>query len=189
MKERKAKERTIYSNYYSEEEYNAAAECLLDFEGEENGWKSVGDIPAEKVWDIYYSKLEAGWDNEKRMLEKLFDGKGEFLLMGTVGRWDGTYEGGLLFSTLEDLSNVWKDCKYVRIYDANGHMFIQCSHRNGHSFYEVRQLNEAGMKYADDHSLYMDKKELHTKLWEPKYSRLPHYMHKMYGRKKIEYLE
>ena len=176
----KAKTRTIYSNFYAEENYNAAKDFLMET------YENPEDITEDDIWEEYNNILDLNWHDEKVMLETMFDGNNRFVLMGTIGRWDGPAEGGFTFSTVEELSLAWEGCDYIHLYDENGHFFVEAAHHDGTNHYEIRQLTEAGIQYEIDHRWDMSPKDLHTRLWKY-YSRLPHYANKVFGCPKREY--
>lgn len=176
-----AKKRTIFSNYYSEENFKAALESLVDIRGED------AEISDNDIWDEYNFMLDSAWEDEKLMLETVFDGSKKFLLKGTIQRWDGPSEGGFIFSTLDEMARAWQNCDFFHLYDANGHFFVDCSHHDGTNHYEVKQLTEEGVLYEENHP-YLPARELHTKIWNSsKYSKLIHYAHRKFGCKKVEY--
>lgn len=182
---RKGKERTIFDNY--DFDFDQSRESALEFWGEAYGWESADDIPDEEVYRYMQEQEDMDWEDEKSRMENFF-GNGTFLLMGTVGRWDGPAEGGFIFSSFNELCKAWKDCDYIRLYDVNGHFMIKCSHHDGTNYFEVKELTQSGKEYADRHDWDMSARELHTRLWKhSRYSRLLHYAHRVFGCKKTEY--
>ena len=170
----KKRERIIFDNYYSDERYNDAATFLLDEYGKEEGWKNIEDVPDEKIFEEMNFEEGYRWESFQEIFEAFFD-KEMFLLRGTVGRWDGPADGGFIFSSLSELSKAWSDCDYIKIYDVNGHLYIQCSHHDGTNYYEVRQLTDKGVDYVYNHENYMYPRQLHDKLWDNHFlCKLPH---------------
>lgn len=175
-----AAKRIIFSNYYNDSAFEEARQSLAERTG-----IYPADLADEDIWDEYYALIDDCWDSEKSMLEDFFDGTSRFLLTGTIGRWNGPAEGGFTFSTVDELSRAWEDCDYFELFDENGHLFINASHHDGTNHFEVRQLTEKGIDYERSHP-YADLRQLHSALWK-RYSRLPHYAHRVFGRPKREY--
>lgn len=178
------KERIIYSNYYNAELFEETKEYLFD-EHNDGKWDSIEDVPDEKVWDEINFMNDITWEDERARLMEFFD-SGYFLLQGDVGTWRGNMRGGYVIRGYYDLVKAWNDCDYVKIYDVNGHFYIECSHHDGTNFYEVKELTDKGYDYIDRHC-WDSEEEVHNKVFNSSnYSRLPHFAHKMYGCKKRE---
>lgn len=134
---------------------------------------------------------EDNWEAEKERLETFFEDGSTWLIMGNVGRWDGSKPAGSTFSTFREMwYKATLDCDYVKIYDENGHLYLTCSHHDGTNCFEIKRLTERGAKYPEnwefgkyDFSL----KELHEKLNAKGYSALPNYAHQVFGCPKMEY--
>ena len=92
------KERTIYSNYDLWEKYpdKEIIEMLIENGNEEE------DITDNMIMEERYFYDECDWDNAKHELEKFFKNGNKWLLVGSVGRWDGVYKAGTVFETFDD---------------------------------------------------------------------------------------
>lgn len=182
---RKAVERIIFDNTNESDMFDETKQFLID-EGNE-------DPSDNQVWDEVNFTLETYWDDEKRELEKVFDGKRNFLAVGTCGLWNGTFAGGFAFSSLDELmSKALKDCGYFKFWDENGHLFLQGWHHDGTNVVEIKELTDRGYnklyKWEYDFSDHTSEKEIHRKLFtDSHYSKLIHYSHKVYGCPKVEY--
>ena len=87
---RKAKERIVYDNYDVWDSYSEDAKEILKINGNDN--------PTEdEIWDMVYEEANIQWDIEKEELEKFFSDDEQWILFGTIGRWNGTYETGVIF--------------------------------------------------------------------------------------------
>ena len=182
----------LFSNYHWENDefgkdsYDYAREYLFEEYGNENEWETADDIPDERVNSEVYLIEECDWDNFREefgnFIEKSNYG---FLLCGSVGRWNGTAEGGLFVKDFDDLYRFWKDCDYIKVYDEGGHLHIECSHHDGTNYGELKELTNKGKEYSDNHYYDYSDRELHEKLWNSNfYTKLPHYAHKVWGCKK-----
>lgn len=165
------------------EEYETledAKECCRD-----EKWETMDDIPDDEVSRLVYNNEEWDWDDFKaefgNFIKKSTYG---FLLVGDVGTWHGSVEGGCYVNEFDDLYKFWKDCDYIKVYDEGGHLYIKASHHDGNNYAELKELTCAGSEYAGEHRWDSDQ-EVHEKLWNSTYyTRLPHYAHKVWGIKK-----
>lgn len=182
---KKAKKRILYSNYDLHEMYVDAYNCLKENHAyecpEDEDWEPTDNA----IWDEVYFLDGCNWDDFESNFGEFFNSN-KFLLQGFVGRWHGRVRGGFIFDSISEMSEAWRDCDYVEIYDENGHLYIRCSHHDGSNFFEIRMLNKMGCQYAESH-YYDNDEEVHDKLMKSPYSVLPHCAHKIYGCKKIEY--
>lgn len=166
---------TIYNNYYSGEVYGDTVEFLLEEYGEEKGWKSVSDIPDEVVFNEMNIQDEFAWNDVENELKAFLDNS-SWIVKGTIGKWDGPKDAGEIICNFSELSPVWTDCDYIKMYDKGGHFYIEASHHDDTNYFELKRLTEAGTDFVDRHCYDMTKRELHERLWKnPKYTRLPRY--------------
>lgn len=131
------------------------------------------------------------WDADKEQLEEFFNDGSKWILQGNVGRWNGAFRGGFIFDNfMEMFYKAAKDCDYIKFYDINGHFYFMCSHHDGTNLFEIKKVTDAGIAYYERwEEAWSDKRSeeyIHNKIME-KYSTLPHFAHKVYGVKKIEY--
>lgn len=176
---KEAKKRMLYSSV--NEDFERVKQWM-----EENSDHMPTD---EEVWDEIHELAQQDWEDFTYEFEDFFN-DGNFVLQGTVGRWDGTYGGGYTFETFRGLCKAFSGCDYVEIYDCNGHLYIDCSHHDGSNHFEIRMLTERGRDFANRNCDYMDDRTLHTKLMDSSnYSKLPHAAHTVFGCKRIEYVK
>ena len=182
MKNRIPKERIIYSNYDLSENYSdeEIIENLI-----ENGYDRE-EITEENIWKHRYFLDEIDWQEEKVQLEEFFS-KGKWIAFGTVGRWDGLYNAGTIFDDFEKFFyRATEDCRYWKFYDENGHLYLTCSHHDGTCHYEIKEITNRGIEYFENWNDKRSEKYIHTQIIN-KYSRVPRYLEKVFGCKKIEY--
>lgn len=173
------KERVIFQNY--------------DLEDYENEYKEMfneedEDFSESAMWDWVYEMASIDFDEALTTLDNFFDN--EVIAFGNVGRWDGVYSGGNVFSDFKKaLYAMIEDCDYVKIYDENGHLFVHCTHHDGSCTFEVKELTKKGEEYYDRWEYSYDnrtKEDCHKQLIK-RYSRVPNFAHKVYGCKVREY--
>ena len=183
---KKAKERIIFNNYYgwiSEDDIKTElVECAEMDEAE---------ITDDMIMDEMYRLEELCWEDEQNNLESFFN-DGNWLVVGTLGLWDGRHDGGKVCNSFREISRAWDDCNYIKLWDENGHFYIECSHHDGTNCFEVKRLTNKGYELFDNwnYGNYGNDKterEIHKMLWNCNlYTALPHYCHKVYGCKKHE---
>ena len=187
MKGKIPAERTIYNNYDLWETYPDAdiKEMFLENGHEED------EITDNMILEERYFQDECDWDNAKYELEKFFKNGNKWILVGSVGRWDGIYRAGTLFDTFDDFFyEAAQDCQYWKFYDENGHLYLTCSHHDGTCHYEIKEVTDEGQRYYENWEDNWDDKRteeyVHTQIFN-KYSRLPRFAEKVYGCKRYEY--
>lgn len=186
---RQPKKRILYSNYCLRDLYDDAAQYLLEEHGEEWGWRTVKDIPDNKIWDEVYFTDECYREDFLSELKDFINDNGTFLLVGSIGLWDGVHRGGFMFSSIDELGKAWKDCNYMEFYDENGHLYLRCSHHDGTNCYEIKKVTQAGIDYyeAKDDECWRDE-IIRSRMWAAnRLTALPHFAHTVYGCKKVEY--
>lgn len=182
-KNRTPKVRSIYNNYDLWNEYLSFAREDL----EDNGISEPSD---EELWAVIYEADFSNWEERIRELRDFFDDGSQWLLMGTVGRWNGEFSGGFLFDSFDEM---WRkatvDCNYFNLYDLNGHFHLDCSHHDGTNHFEIKRLTDRGRHYYENWSSSWDnrsERSIHQKLWD-NYSTLPNFAHTVYQLPKKEF--
>ena len=184
-------EHILFSNYFCDNDengkdrYDYAREYLFEEYGETEGWETEDDVPDNRVIDEVYAQSEWEWEDFKYEFGKfLKDSYNGFLLVGTCGCWDGTYNGGCYVNKFDDLYKFWDGCDYIKVYDEGGHLYIEASHHDGNNYAELMELTCKGSNYALNHSWDSDREVHETLMSSNFYTRLPHYAHKVWGCKK-----
>lgn len=177
------KERVIYNNYDLYKDFDNCKQNMI-----ENGCDDPTD---NEVWEQLYFEDQLAWDAEKEMLDDFFKNVNYIGFFGEIGRWNGVYKGGKIDT------NFWKlfddaitDCDYIKIYDENGHLYLDCSHHDGTCHFEIKIITEKGYNYLQNWEYNWDDKRtqeyVHNQIYK-RYSRLPHYANKVFGCPKREY--
>lgn len=132
------------------------------------------------LFDNYDEEMD--WEILNDILDNFFDTEGDygFLICGTVGRWNGTYDGGKYFNSAREFwrTGALEDCGYVKLYDENGHMFINGSHHDGSNHFEVKMLTRKGKdlleKWNYDYDDKRTEREIHQIIMKSNlFSKLP----------------
>lgn len=179
--------RLIYSNFYDEGvSFDETKQFLFDERGEDEGWESLSDVSDHEVWEEIAVQDEFNWSDEKYELEKFFD-PGYWILQGSFGLWWGRPRGGFIFDSFKEMAKAWNDCDYIRLYDENGHFYIDAAHHDGTNHYEVKRLTEKGREYIENHQWDPDE-TVHDVVFNNNiYSGLPHYAKQVFGCKEREW--
>ena len=157
------KERIIFNNY----------------DIEDDGYDCYGN-------DMWYDF----WEQTLEELEELFEYG--VVMFGSVGRWNGVFEGGRVFESIREAVNyAIRDCDYVKIYDENGHLYITCSHHDGTCHFELKALNKDAMDFYDRWNYGTDSRTERQCIEQivKRHSKLPQASHKLYGCKAREWEE
>ena len=181
-----AKERVLFDNYDMDNYFKWAEECLKEnCEDEE-------EFSDSEIEEVAYDLVSQDFDIIVSELENFFKNN-EIICFGSIGRWNGVYSGGKIFDDFKNaLYSMIEDCWYYKIYDENGHLFVHCSHHDGSCTFEIKVLNDKGIKYFDNWNYSWSdnrsEKEVHNQIIK-RYSVLPNLMYKVYGCPKIENIE
>lgn len=177
----KRKERIIFDNFETDIDREDAIENLLA-----NG---IEDPSEDEIWDEIKFLEEDNWNLEKDRMEEIFN-NGDFLAIGTCGRWNGNFPGGFIFSNYNELMQRFTDCDYFKIWDENGHFYVTAAHHDGRHSIEIKQLTERGKARYDRWDLEWGKeteREIHEKLFhDSHYTKLINFAHRFYGCPKRE---
>lgn len=169
---------TIYDNYDVFSLYEEDAKSYLTEEGNE-------DPTERQIADEVYFMDKCEWEDAKMLLMEFFDNGRIWIVCGSVERWNGTRDGGMLFTDFFNmLEKVGKDCEYFRFYDEDGHFYLQCSHHDGTNHFEIRRMTKGGMDLYNDWDYdFKDtrsEREMMTELFD-RYSELPNFAKEMFG--------
>ena len=169
--------RIIWSNYYNDiftqEAIEEAKEAIKE---EYEAISYEGDVLDYDIEKALYEQNDYDFDDFKEHMKYLIIDKNQMLAVGTVGRWDGTFEGGKIINTFGELLDIFEDCDCIKFEDDNGHLYVTGSHHDGSISLEVKELTQKGEAFADRHWADLTDRQLHAKLWNcSNYSRLFRY--------------
>lgn len=174
-----AKERIIFDNYDTE-----------GLEEELRNDEEYKDFYDEDFDNLIATILDEEYDMAKEYLHEVFENK-SIVCVGSCGRWDGVYSGGFVSDDIDEvLERVLKDCYYFKIWDENGHLFIQGTHHDGSITVEVKALTAKGSEYYDNWNYGSDnrtEREVMENLFK-RYSVLPRLVERVWGGKRTEYI-
>lgn len=183
------KRRIIFDNIHPCDK-EEARNIIWETNGEEENpyeWTTPEDISDDEVFATIDRWEQEQYDDWVIEFSAFLHNR-MWLACGTVGRWDGTFSGGKLFSSFSELMSGFSDCDYFIVYDVNGHLYINGYHHDGVISMEIKELTPKGEDYASRHCWDMSDRELHEKLWnEHWYTRLPNYAYHTFGCKRVEY--
>lgn len=91
-------------------------------------------------------------------------GKKHYIVVAKLGLWNGTFDGGKI---VEGLASVIRECfeDYNRLYMDGRRLRISASHHDGTNTFEVKELTDKGVNYANRHDYDTEPRELHAKLF------------------------
>ena len=162
----KIKNYVFYDNYNLYELKDEARENLAEMKDNDNPSES-------EIWDEIYILDDFNRDDARAELRPIFNGK--FLAVGTCGRWNGTFAGGFIFETFDELMARFSHCDYIKLWMENGHFFVKGAHHDGTDEVEVKRITGKGENYYDNWNFGTDnrtKREVHAKMFSDS-----HYTH------------
>ena len=170
---------TLYSNYYGWIDEEDIKQTLIDCERVE----CEEEITDDMIWNEMHFLEEMYWDDFSYELKNFFDKGNAWLLVGTLGLWDGKCKGGYIFNTYDEFLDCLKDCECWEVVDDKGHLYIKGSHHDGTNFYEVKRISDFGYEWYNNHGCYIyDEEKVHTKMWNNNFmTSLPHFARDVYG--------
>lgn len=179
------KQRIIYDNYNLDEMYDDCRSFLLEeYEPDE--------ITEEEIWNLIFHENDLHWQDEHERLKEFFDGNGPWPRSSHVGRWNGRHAAGHVFTDFDEMFyKAAQDCDFCKIWDENGHFYIQCSHHDGTNTFEIKRITEKAAEMLDlwkyDYNDTRTERELYDIVWNCNlFSGLPHFAHTVYGCRKRE---
>lgn len=152
-------------------------EYALAVYGEDNGWKDYDDIPKSEIYDIFRAQNDIEWEIAYDTLDDFIGCKECFILIGNIKRWNGEVNHNVLFHSLYEIEKIFYGDE-IKIYDKNGHLYIETKHHDGTNVYEIKKVTEQGIKYFDNWYKNWDDKRSEDYIYNmimKRYSRLPHY--------------
>ena len=152
--------------------YEAVRQDLFNEYAEQENWAVVDNVPDERV----YEEIDCIHRMEREDLDCLFTemfAGSHFIIMGTCGRWDGRVGCGTFIHSLNDLQRFISHLDTIKVYDFNGHLYIEGYHHDGWDCYELKRLTNKGYTFADSHYFAHDKWLHETIMHSNFYSALP----------------
>lgn len=149
----------FYDNYNLDELEEEARYNLAEM-------KENDDPSESEIWDEIYILDDFNREDAWAELDDIFNGN--YLAIGTCGRWDGTYDGGFVFKTFKELMSRFEDCVYFKIWIENNHFYVKGSHHDGTDTVEVKEITERGFQYYENWNYGSDdrtEREVHRKMF------------------------
>lgn len=116
--------------------------------------------------------LELEFDDFCSNFRDLFRDAPGFVCVGSVKRWDGSYDGGKVLTDIggaEDFvrtfTDGYGDCT-IRLDDDNGKLTVTLTDHDGGMMMYVRELTSRGLDYYYNHYDEMSDRDLHRKLMD-----------------------
>ena len=176
-----SKERIIYDNYNIYDTYSD--EDMIELAIENGMADSKDEVTESMIDDLRWDEDAIDWETAKRELADYFKNE-TVIFFGTLGLWYGRTAGGKTGDFENLLMSAIQDCTYVKIYENNGRMFLECSHHDGTNEFEIKIINERGKQYLEnwEYGSWNDKRTLqdvHTQIIK-RYSRRPQFCKNVY---------
>lgn len=153
---------TLYNSY--DIDYDSMWESFVEF-------CKINDIDhkeynqeSEKFYNYVYDTLDMDWDDMVMELEHNKSCNEECVVLGDIGRWDGTYEiQTTKFDCVMDaIKECVKYCDYIKIYVEDGEIFVTAMHHDGRNTFTIHRLNQKGKHIVNLENL--EKEIYHSKI-------------------------
>ena len=165
--------RVIYDNHGNDEYYEQVARENLAANG-------IEEPTDDELWNEINLNKDMDWEDASIDLRSFFS-RGNWLAMGTVGRWDGNYAAGTTFTNWDNfIDKALNDCGSWKIFeDARGHFILEGWHHDGKVEFEIKRLSEKGAAYLENQRPCQ---KAHQTAWNSNFlTSLPHYCRKVWG--------
>ena len=143
-----------------------------------------GEVPSENELYRYMHDLSMVYledvEGEIKYHENAF-GKKQYIVSATLGLWNGNFKGGKIIT---GLWNVITQCfeDYNKIYEERGRLKINATHHDGTNYFQIKELTEKGVEFAERHKWDLSDRALHEKLFnDSHYSKNVQMFKKIYG--------
>lgn len=167
------KERIIYDSYA--DRFAETREWLLESES-----FALEEITDAIVYDAIADDLRFEMEETRENLRNLFAGE-TLIAVGHCGTWRGNLPAGNVSDDFDDMfDRMACDCDYIKIWDENGHLFVECSHHDGTNRFEIKRLTARGIalyeQWENDWDDKRTRQQIHALLFSYNlFSALPHY--------------
>lgn len=165
------KERIIFDSYA--DRFDEMREMLLES-------YAPDEVTDEFVYDVIADDLRFEMEDVRENLRNLFAGE-TLIAVGHCGTWRGNLPAGNVSDDFDDMfDRMTCDCDYIRIWDENGHLFVECSHHDGTNRFEIKRLTARGIalyeQWEGDWDDKRTRQQIHALLFSYNlFSALPHY--------------
>ena len=170
----------FFDNTDDYSKYNEAKQAVYESFRDSQEWTSINDVPADMVWAEISVQNSADWEYFTAALKREIV-RHYFLVTGTCGRWNGPHAGGYFIAGCIDFFSFIRHLDTLKIYERNGHLYIEGYHHDGHDRYELKRLTDKGVEYASSRHFAHDK-ALHEKIMNNNFfSALPRLFDVIFG--------
>ena len=151
----------VFSNYDMKDYYDLAKDELA----EEVSYGDRDDFDDLDIDKRANTIMEDDWYNliDHCLLKSGY----KYFVFGSLGRWDGNYDGWTVIDTDHDFYDLIDGCAYVELNDDDdGRIFLKCSHHDGTNYFEFKALTDKGIEIYRNATIFDDNKELGKLLGE-----------------------
>lgn len=153
---------TLYNSY--DINYDEYYESFIDFCEMNDIDHKEYDQESERFLNWVYDELDIQWDDLKVELKHNPSCNEECVVLGDVGRWNGTYEiQPTKFNCVMDaIMECVKGSDYIKIYIEDGEIYVIGIHHDGRNVFSIHRLNQKGRDIVNLSNL--EKEIYHSKL-------------------------
>lgn len=157
----------IYNDFDKDGYLTDAREWL----GEQFIQGDLDEITRDDIENEIQGRLDDDWYNyiERNLINDIE--QNHFVCSGTLGLWDGTYDGGGVLKNRSDFFSLLDG--YTIIDDEDGRLFVTSIHHDGSNKFELRRLTDLGREYYEKYGDVFERRTLVKDLWSDKFSETP----------------
>lgn len=155
-------------NDYNRDDY---LEKVRDWLAEQFIHGDIDEITQGMIDDAIQGELDDDWYNyiEMNLINDIE--QNYFVCSGTLGLWDGTYEGGGVLKNRKDFMSLLDG--YTIVDDDGGRLLVTSIHHDGTNQFELRRLTKLGREYCNECESVMERRLLVRDLWSDSFSEIP----------------
>jgi hypothetical protein len=141
-----------------------------------------------------YGDDEFEWQDFNFRLGKLLEtSKNGWIIKGYCERWNGKHNGGRVIFNKKELYDVIfsKGVDSVKVFEVNGHLFVNSYHHDGVNYFELKRLTKNGCGFwekwevgecGEGDLMEITEEECHQKIFNSNFmSGLPHFWKNIYN--------
>ena len=170
----------IYDDTFDNDKFEETRRYLFDEQAEEENWLTPDDVPDLKIFSELHYQYNSDWEFFAQEMKRLLENN-TYIITGTCGRWNGPAEGGKFLHSFSDLNSVIGHLDSMKIFDKNGHLYINGYHHDGFDSYEIKKLTKKGYDFARSYGFDHDRKLHFTIMHNNLFSALPKLSQILFG--------
>ena len=177
-KKRRVRECLIYNNYWDDAKAKWIRDDIVTRRQEDGDDTEPTEDEIYQEWCDFYDQLL--WDDLDSSMKDFLEDK-PLIISGYAGLWNGKSEGGKIVVGWEGVREAFNNIDYIKIYEVNGRLCLECSHHDGTNYWEVKEVTPRGMGWYYGHEDEDRRTIVETLFYTKGMSRELRYCQKVWG--------